>query len=112
MGAKLAPGGSSFALTLPRLICSTEPPAMLWISVLALESSRIGVSSRTTKSTRAREVSCGSMRTSVMRPTGMPPKSTVVSIRSCETEPPKRTAGIKVETAADLVTNLKTAGVL
>jgi electron transfer flavoprotein beta subunit len=28
------------------------------------------------------------------------------------TEPPKRTAGIKVETAADLVTNLKTAGVL
>ena len=27
------------------------------------------------------------------------------------TEPPKRTAGIKVETAADLVTNLKTAGV-
>ena len=28
------------------------------------------------------------------------------------TEPPKRTAGIKVETAGDLVTNLKTAGVL
>jgi len=28
------------------------------------------------------------------------------------TQPPKRTAGIKVETAADLVTNLKTAGVL
>jgi electron transfer flavoprotein beta subunit len=28
------------------------------------------------------------------------------------TEPPKRTAGIKVETAADLVANLKTAGVL
>ncbi len=27
-------------------------------------------------------------------------------------EPPKRTAGIKVETAADLVSNLKTAGVL
>ncbi len=27
------------------------------------------------------------------------------------TEPPKRTAGIKVETAGDLVTNLKTAGV-
>ncbi len=28
------------------------------------------------------------------------------------TEPPKRSAGIKVETAADLVSNLKTAGVL
>jgi len=28
------------------------------------------------------------------------------------TEPPKRTAGIKVETATDLVSNLKTAGVL
>src|SRR6188768_2934097 len=28
------------------------------------------------------------------------------------TEPPKRTAGIKVESAADLVSNLKTAGVL
>jgi electron transfer flavoprotein beta subunit len=28
------------------------------------------------------------------------------------TEPPKRSAGIKVETAGDLVTNLKTAGVL
>ncbi len=28
------------------------------------------------------------------------------------TEPPKRTAGIKVESASDLVTNLKTAGVL
>jgi electron transfer flavoprotein beta subunit len=28
------------------------------------------------------------------------------------TEPPKRTAGVKVETAADLVSNLKTAGVL
>jgi electron transfer flavoprotein beta subunit len=28
------------------------------------------------------------------------------------TEPPKRTAGIKVETAGDLVSNLKTAGVL
>ena len=28
------------------------------------------------------------------------------------TEPPKRSGGIKVETAADLVTNLKTAGVL
>jgi hypothetical protein len=28
------------------------------------------------------------------------------------TEPPKRAAGIKVETAADLVAHLKTAGVL
>jgi electron transfer flavoprotein beta subunit len=28
------------------------------------------------------------------------------------TEPPKRSAGVKVETAADLVSNLKTAGVL
>ena len=28
------------------------------------------------------------------------------------TEPPKRVGGIKVETAADLVANLKTAGVL
>ncbi|MDO8324945.1 MAG: electron transfer flavoprotein subunit beta/FixA family protein, partial [Phenylobacterium sp.] len=28
------------------------------------------------------------------------------------TEPPKRGGGIKVETAADLVSNLKTAGVL
>ena len=38
----------------------------------------------------------------------MAPRLKVVKV----TEPPKRGGGIKVETAADLVTNLKTAGVL
>jgi electron transfer flavoprotein beta subunit len=36
------------------------------------------------------------------------PRLTVVKVA----EPAKREAGIKVETAADIVTNLKTAGVL